>query len=662
MFCTVGFLVLWAAARASMWADPDWEQMLKESELIALIEVTEGGKFIAKVRPLNVFKGEAASEFYAAGYNDQNWPKEAIQEQSFRKHQRYYLFLQKREVGPGELAFLNHVAQTSGDPEWKKLLQEEKSDAVRHVWTPSAGHLPVEGEKVHYSLLQTSYPHAASGRNCAEFERFLKAAIAYQVAGQSDTKLVEETLRSIRKQSQGGVGSTDKESDLAHTVAAYFLLGGRSYDEAFERIATGDDTGARFMLARLLGAIVNDRADKLLLTMLSDKNSVVQGEVVRQLAKGKSDRVGEVLLGRLEGAGEGGVYPHGIMDPVRNQLDGGKIEIIRSLGELKYEKAAPALIRLLEVTEDEYSLDVLLQALDKMGNRDYPRALEKPLAKEPLIYKIAEWTKDHHLTELRGAFEQVLDHPLEGVRRPIDLSAASRALGAIGDSGTGAKLASNLDELSSKKVAEVLELDVAKDMIGALAELHYKPARSAVARSFFYWFGIDSAFATKPELLKTKEELQCEVEGKAKKFLSEFRRVDAEALVFLQNRVALVNGSETNPNYSFALEVGIRSQEHSELKADSLQARLVKAFGASEGSIGVTRWIHETYGESSGGNDARLGGRSDSLFLWRWAQYVQATRDPEDLRFAKFLLESGLAERWDAKKSIEGVFGSAPIE
>ena len=50
------------------------------------------------------------------------------------------------------------------------------------------------------------------------------------------------------------------------------------------------------------------------------------------------------------------------------------------------------------------------------------------------------------------------------------------------------------------------------------------------------------------------------------------------------------------------------------------------------------------------------------LYLWRWAQYVQATRNAEDFRFAKFLLESGLAERWGGKDSIEKAFGSAPIE
>lgn len=645
-----------------MWADPDWAQMLKESEAVALVQVIEGGKFIAKVKVMATFRGKDVSEFFVTGYNNHQWPKEAIEEQSLQKRQQYYLFLKRQKEDPDYLKSLAMEAEKMGDAELKKFLGLANTDALWYVWTPSSGDLRVEKDKVHYSLLRTSYPDSAPLRDRAEFERFLKAAIAYQADAKTDSGLLEGTLQAIHEHAMGPVPPEAQESDLAHSLATYYLLGGRAYGDVFETIAASKDGKARFILARLLGGITGERARKLLLTMLADPNSLVQGEVVRQLAKSGSKEVGAILLERLTGAGEGGSGPQGIMDPVQNRFDGGKREIIRTFGELKYQPAAPALIHLLEVTEDEYSLRILLEALDKMGNREYARALEKPLTKEPLIYTIAEWTRDHRLTELKGAFEQLLDHPPTGVRRLIDMSAVSRALGAIGDDGTAVKLAEQLDSLSSQKVAEVHAQGAAMDMIGALAEMRYHPARSAVARSFFYWFGIDAVFATNSELLKTKQRLQRDVESEVKKCLSEFRRLDAEALVFLQNRGALANGSEIEPNYTFALEVGIRSQEHLESKADSLQSRLVKAFGARGDSIGVTRWIRESYGESSGGNDARLGGRNDSLFLWRWAQYVQATHDPEDLRFARFLLESGLAGRWGAEDSIKGVFGSVPIE
>jgi hypothetical protein len=318
------------------------------------------------------------------------------------------------------------------------------------------------------------------------------------------------------------------------------------------------------------------------------------------------------------------------------------------------------LIQLLEKTDNSHSLRVLLDALTKIGSHDFAKALEKTLSNEPLIAETANWARDHHATELRAALEQVVEHPPPGVRRTVDLAVVSEALGVIGGEGSAAKVAARLDELSSKRFAEVGDQWAAMNMIGALAQLRCKPAGPAVARSFFYWFGIDSTFAANPQLMKLKEELQTEVEMQARKLLSEFQQVHAEALVFLQNRAALANGSETKPSYTFALEVAVGSQEKPETKAEALQARLINAFGDRGQSIGVTRWIRANYGESSGTNDERVGGRNDSLFLWRYAQYVHATGDSEDIRFIKFLLDSGLADRWRARDSIAEGLGEKP--
>jgi hypothetical protein len=107
-FCLlIGFGTV--CARASMWIDPDWQQMLKESELIALVQVTEGGEFLAKVETLRSFKGQAPSTFYVVGFNNFNWPADAIALESFKKNQRYYLFLQREQALP----YLEFLADTS---------------------------------------------------------------------------------------------------------------------------------------------------------------------------------------------------------------------------------------------------------------------------------------------------------------------------------------------------------------------------------------------------------------------------------------------------------------------------------------------------------------------------------------------------------------------
>lgn len=666
-----------------MWTDPDWEQMLKESELIALVEVIEGGKFVAKVKTLTTFKGSPGPEFYVTGFNNHNWPEDAIKLESFGKKARYYLFATRRDDSVQYLEFLagadTGFIQTladflapilggrSSNGEVDAGLEAAKTGHLWSVWTPSAGDLPVDGEKVHYSLLNPSYPHQATARDRAEFEQFLKAALAYHVHTQTAPALLDKALQAVKGEaakpdSPGESVSpapSEQPSNLSHWLATYFLLGGRAYNEVFETIAAGKDVNARFMLARLLGRITEKPARKLLLAMLKDSGGVVQGEVVRQLAKGDSKEVGPILLAHLSGAAEDGSGPQGLMDPVRNLLDSGKTEIIRALGELKYEPAAPALISLLEVAGNEYELKVLADALEKMGNRDYAPALEKRWRSGNMrVFEIADQARDHRLTHLKPVFERLLQNPPDGTMT-IHLTSVVEALGVIGDEATAIQLTAHLEKLNAKKVAEVHDQSMAMQLIGSLGALRYEPARSAVEQSFFYWFGIDSAFAAKPELLKTKERLEQELEREAKKSLGEFGRVDAEALVFLENRAALAAGSESESKYRFVLHADVRSPEHPELKAESLRTRLVQALGIREGTISVTRW-NGHMGASSGGSDERVSGRNDGLFLWRYGQYVEATRGPQDLRFVKFLMESGLAESWGGREGLEEGLGATP--
>ncbi len=78
-----------------------------------------------------------------------------------------------------------------------------------------------------------------------------------------------------------------------------------------------------------------------------------------------------------------------------------------------------------------------------------------------------------------------------------------------------------------------------------------------------------------------------------------------------------------------------------------LTARMDAAFQQRHGSVGVTRW-NGNIGEGNGG-DPRMQSIS-SLFYSNYAEYVHQTRDPQDLRFVKFLVESGLAAEWGAKE------------
>ena len=94
-------VVLWIAVNrtlASMWVDPDWAKMLKESELIVLVEVVEGGTYVAKVRPISAFKGKIGSEFYVTGFNNISWPADAISTESFMRSSVIISFYGERKM------------------------------------------------------------------------------------------------------------------------------------------------------------------------------------------------------------------------------------------------------------------------------------------------------------------------------------------------------------------------------------------------------------------------------------------------------------------------------------------------------------------------------------------------------------------------------------
>ena len=76
-------LMICGSASASLWVDPDFETLVGEAELIAVVEVVEGGEYASRVKPLDALKGRApARSFEVKGYNNYHWPKEGRAKES----------------------------------------------------------------------------------------------------------------------------------------------------------------------------------------------------------------------------------------------------------------------------------------------------------------------------------------------------------------------------------------------------------------------------------------------------------------------------------------------------------------------------------------------------------------------------------------------------
>ncbi len=54
VYCVLLGLLAAGPAHASSWTDPSFESMVDDAELIALVEITEGGSFLCKGKVLDV--------------------------------------------------------------------------------------------------------------------------------------------------------------------------------------------------------------------------------------------------------------------------------------------------------------------------------------------------------------------------------------------------------------------------------------------------------------------------------------------------------------------------------------------------------------------------------------------------------------------------------
>jgi len=113
--------------QADTWTDPDdFETMVRDSELIAVMEVTEGGTFSCKAKPIRILKGKTSAKVLTiGGFNDRYLAKENQQEGGFEK-------------GDQVLFFVRHSFEREGQKIWQ-------------IWTPTTGDYPIVENQIHGS-------------------------------------------------------------------------------------------------------------------------------------------------------------------------------------------------------------------------------------------------------------------------------------------------------------------------------------------------------------------------------------------------------------------------------------------------------------------------------------------------------------------------------
>jgi len=376
-------LTLTFQSKADSWIDPTWKEMLDSSDVIALIQYTSNGDFRASAKIQKIYKGQLniGDEIWISGYSGSYGPIDKM-----NKDDIYLVFLNFSEPTEMRIEYWNKEMLKA--PELKDYIEALKNKKVYNVWSPTSGDLKVKGNKVQYDLIQTSFYEEQEFYSLPEFEYFIQSYNAKTLKN----KLSKDLLNKIKPASESDISSQD--------LMKLYLLQYSEYDNIFEKYTKVDNPSSKFALALLMGNINNEKSKQVLLTLLEDKHTLVQGEAVRQLSKDSPYEVGAVLLKQLKDANPYNLGSSNIMDPVMNRIDGGKSQIIKTLGEIGYKPAISELLSMLE-TKDYDEFNLIVKTLRKLGTREYASYINKHLDNldDKMVLHFCFIIKEDSLTE-----------------------------------------------------------------------------------------------------------------------------------------------------------------------------------------------------------------------------------------------------------------------
>lgn len=614
--------------KADSWTDPTWKKMITESDVVAFVEYIINGDFRAQAKILKIYKGKISSELiWISGFSNRYGP---IDKMSIGD--KFIVFLNKNKPSKRNLDYWNE--QIEEDKELIPYVSALKKGDAYNVWTPTSGDLKVKGKTVQYDLLQTSYYSKQNYYPLAEFETFLKSTTQ-----NNNSKFHEELLKKVRN-------NTTKKISAQYLMMLH-LTSFKSYDTVFQTIANEKQPEPCYALAQLLGEVKDEKSRDILVQLLDNENSVVQGEVVRQLANKDPEFIGPILLAHLDSAGEGGIYPSNLMDPVMNRIDGGKIEIIRTLGEIKYRPAAKSLLPLLE-TEEDYIFELVVNVLIQLDNRDFIPYINDHLKKrtKPLIFEICQIITDNDLKECRPALMEFISNHNRNDHPSYEYAISTHmGLAHFGDQETRDFLLNDFENLLNNN--DTIESGKLKDWIREYIEtfknLESKEARPLIYNSLYKWFGYNYDFAIHPELFTIKKSIEDSINQKALAILKGHDVAEIQTIIFINNTSAY--GDNFIPSYEQIVLIRLESTEMKLNGNNEIWSKLknVKEKLSEELNIPV-----EKISSRSGSYVSNLDDRFDVDIDWspmkKFYKYAMELPNENDLLFLKTLVQSGFAK------------------
>jgi hypothetical protein len=526
-------LIFSIQTKADSWVDPSWKGMLESSEVIALIRYTSNGDFKASAKILKIYKGQLkiGDEIWISGFSNRYGPIDKMS-----KGDKYLVFLNLSEPSEKRMEYWNE--ELLKNPELKDYVEALKTKKAFSVWSPTSGDLKVKNKKVQYDLVQTTFYNKQKFYSLSDFEYFLLA----QNDIEKRRKLCKELLTKIKPVSDSEVSSQN--------LMKLYLLNYSAYDDIFDKYSRIKNPSSKFALALLLGNINNEQSKQVLLTLLKDKNSLVQGEAVRQLSKNSSNEVGAVLLQQLKDANPYNSGPNNIMNPVMNRIDGGKSQIIKTLGEIGYKPAIPELLTMLE-TKDEYEFKLIVETLRKLETREYANYINKHLDNldDKMVLQLCFIIRDDSLTEcIPSLMNYVKRH--DRTVWPTKECSISKHFGLAHFKTDTVKqfLYADFNELMKMPNTNKSSIDTKQKWVNeyilSFIYLGIDKPKKNLYDFMYHYYGFNSNFKTHPKYFQRKYEIEDSLVKTVERVLKPFEPdVQVTAIAMVDNDFNLVNYS-----------------------------------------------------------------------------------------------------------------------
>lgn len=630
---TIVCLTFSVQAKADSWVDPTWKRMLDSSDVVAIIQYTGKGDFRASAKILTIYKGslKIGDEIYISGFSNRYGPIDKMS-----KGDRYLVFLNFNQPDEKRIEYWNEELKTK--PELKEYVEAYKKSKAYYVWSPTSGDLKIKGKEVQYDLIQTSFYDKQNYYSLSEFESFL---IAYfnkpKTAG-----FCNGLISSIKP-------VTDSDLNSQHLMKL-FLLGYNQYDNIFESYVKVANPSSKYALAQLMGNVKSVESRNILIALLDDKHSIVQGEAVRQLRNEPADIVAPILLKQLKTSSGDNFEPSNIMDPVMNRIDGGKAEIIKTLGEFKYKPAIPDLLLLLS-TDNEDLFELVIEALKNFGSKEYISHINKHLDNKThnLIFEISMMIAKDSLVECLPSFKNFIA-TCNRNRHPNYEYSISTCCGIahFRDSATVAFLLSDYQRFFTYK--DTLESSKQKkwtqEYIETFTDLKVKEARPLIYKSIYDWFGLNEDFGKYPKLFEIKRQLEDSIKTVFTKSLEKRGYNLDHCIAFIENTDEIVTGKR--PLVRYLIQVTIPST----VKGDEHQEIVGKELNLPKESIYV-RFSNGVYHIAI---QDRFDKSISSTPIYNFLKYAKAIPNPSDLVFFQELLHNNfISEGYYQKRVREAI-------